>query len=395
MKLLLLKILLQRRAKDEGFTLPMVIALGLVMLLLGTVNIVKSNEENITAINTNSSSDALAIAEVGVARYRELLNQNRILTIYNEDQWSTMAGQTCNNLANTPPGWFDDSNAATNVAPNNTNQWWEVKQNLADDSIGEYRLISYEYDRDRTSIREDLNNDGNLDDATPDNENGVFSVLSDANIDDDTSTLASGVTAGSITDENDTDDNGQSDAKGILTIQGRSSDDSEAQIQVDIPLRINDFDNLAPLLWVGSGSITSFGGTGKLNLVDGNIVMSNPGGNCPGMADIDSNNVINDSRDLPDIINDPDGEAAIPALGSTPEIPAVPGLANNKKNSITSINRSSDAGGTNDDLLLPRPNTTADNKNDDGRFYYRTANNVVINDNNLETDGVAKVTLYM
>ena len=71
MKLLLLRVLLQRRAQDEGFTLPMVIALGLVMLLLGAVNITSANEENLNAIIKNSRSDALAIAEVGVARYRE------------------------------------------------------------------------------------------------------------------------------------------------------------------------------------------------------------------------------------------------------------------------------------------------------------------------------------
>jgi hypothetical protein len=78
MKLLLLKSLLQRRARDEGFTLPMVIALGLVMLLLGAISITTANEENITAITQNSKSDALAIAEIGVARYRETLDLSLI-----------------------------------------------------------------------------------------------------------------------------------------------------------------------------------------------------------------------------------------------------------------------------------------------------------------------------
>ena len=381
MKLFLLKTLLQRRARDEGFTLPMVIALGLVMLLLGTVNIVKSNEENITAINTNSSSDALAIAEVGVARYRELLNKNRILTIYDEDQWNdadadandNVSAQACNNMTTTPPGWEDGGTAA---APNVTTKWWEVKEDKNNDgtaeTIGEYRLVSYIYD-----------NDGD----TSTDDDGDFNVKSDADRDDDDSTKAN---YQSITDENDTDDDGESDAIGILTVQGQSADgESEAQIQVDIPLRVNDFDNLAPLLWVGSGSITNTGGTNKLKLFNGNIIVSNSGGNCPVIANIDGNEVINDPRDLPDIINDPDGEALVPATGTTPEIPAVPAMANNKKNSITDINTSSSQ------LLLPRPNSTPDNKNDDDRFYYQTANDVTINTNNLLTDGVAKVTLYV
>ncbi|MEY2857926.1 MAG: hypothetical protein RLZZ74_2238, partial [Cyanobacteriota bacterium] len=102
MKLLLLKSLLQRRARDEGFTLPMVIALGLIMLLLGAISITTANEENITAITQNSKSDALAIAEIGVARYRESLDRNRRLAINDNDalgQWGSLTG-ICNNNTN-------------------------------------------------------------------------------------------------------------------------------------------------------------------------------------------------------------------------------------------------------------------------------------------------------
>ena len=368
MKLLLLKILLQRRARDEGFTLPMVIALGLVMLLLGTVNIVKSNEENITAINQNSSSDALAIAEVGIARYRELLNQNRILTIYNQDQWNdadadpndNVSAQACNNMTTTPLGWEDGGTAA---APNDTSKWWEVEEdrdnNGTPETIGEYRLVSYTYD-----------NDGR---PTATNDNGEFAP------DDDNANTTDSFTYNNVAFP--ADPNGYN-PRGILTVQGRSTDDSEAQIEVEIPLRINDLDNLAPLLWVGS--ITNAGGNNKLNLLNGNIIFSNSGVNCPPIPDIDGNEVINDPRNLPDIINDPDGEAAVAATASTPAIPAVPAIANDQKNSIANIGS---------EQLLPRP-TSPDFKNDDGRFYYRTANTVTIN-NNLLTDGVAKVSIYV
>ena len=366
MKLFLLKTLLQRRARDEGFTLPMVIALGLVMLLLGTVNIVKSNEENIAAINTNSSSDALAIAEVGVARYRELLNQNRILTIYNQDQWNdadpdtndNVSAQACNDMTTTPPGWEDGGTA---TAPNDTSKWWKVEEdrdnNGTDETIGEYRLVSYIYD-----------NDGD----TSTNDDGDFNVKSDVDTDDDDSSKAN---YQSITDENDTDDDGESDAIGILTIQGRSTDGSEAQIQVDIPLRINDLDNFAPLLWVGSGSITNFGGTGKLNLQNGNIILSNSGGGCPSATSIDGEDVINDPRNIPSIISDPT------SIDST------------KKNDSFTINRSST--GTNDHLLLPRSNAVPDKKGDDGRFLYVLNSDLILNNKNIEIDGTAKVTLYV
>ena len=62
MKFLLLKILLQRRATNEGFVIPVVIAFGLIMALLGTFSIVQSSEENLNAITDNSNAKALAAA---------------------------------------------------------------------------------------------------------------------------------------------------------------------------------------------------------------------------------------------------------------------------------------------------------------------------------------------
>ncbi|NJO99213.1 MAG: hypothetical protein HC764_27135 [Pleurocapsa sp. CRU_1_2] len=79
--------------------LPIVIGLGLVMILLGAISITTANEENITAITQNSKSDALAIAEVGVARYRELLDRNRTLAVNDSSQWTTET-QVCNNNTN-------------------------------------------------------------------------------------------------------------------------------------------------------------------------------------------------------------------------------------------------------------------------------------------------------
>lgn len=362
MKLLLLKILLQRRARDEGFTLPMVIALGLVMLLLGTINIVKSNEENITAISQNSSSDALAVAEAGVTKYRELLNQNRILTVYNHDQWAsntTVSGQTCDSMATTPRGWKD---GGTTAAPNDTGKWWEVKENIDGnpgvDRIGEYRLVSYEYD-----------NDGIINDN---NDNGIFDVFSDADPADDPLTLASGVAANSIVDENDTNDDGKSDAVGILTVQGRSPDGSEAQIRVEIPLRINDLNNFAPILWVKSGAISTPGNLTVTNTSNnkGNIVLKSSGTGCSTPAAIaGKSNVISDPRNLPAIITDPTGIQ------------------------LSQQNFSID---TNNPLerLFPRPPAIpSDEKDSQGRFLYRVST-IKVENNNLETDGTAKATLY-
>jgi hypothetical protein len=223
MKILLLKVLLHRRARDEGFTLPMVIAIGLIMILLGAVSITTANEENITAISQNSKSDALAIAEIGVARYRELLDSNRVLSVYDSNQWST-ATEVCNsNIANFLPG------------VSNTITLREDSQELNNDgdstdsfNIGSYSLVSYDYT----------------------NANGVFDQTSDA---------------------------ANNNARGILTVRGVAPNNAgEAQIEVEIPIRINpgDMTNLAPALWIGDNTITTADlGSLNLGLGTGNVVI--------------------------------------------------------------------------------------------------------------------------
>jgi hypothetical protein len=230
MKLLLLKSLLQRRARDEGFTLPMVIALGLIMILLGAVSMTTANEENITAISQNSRSDALAIAEVGVARYRELLDRNRTLAVNDSSAWGTI-NQVCDdNISSLLP-------SGSPLAP--TPQTLLDGQDLDNDgnsaeSIGSYSLVSYDY----------TNN------STPSIVNGVLDLTSDA---------------------------ANNNARGILKVQGTAPDGSEAQIEVEIPVRINpnDMTNLTPALWIGDSSITATK-LGNLTIGNGNLVVSDP-----------------------------------------------------------------------------------------------------------------------
>ena len=298
MKLLLLRVLLQRRARDEGFTLPMVIALGLVMLLLGTANIVKSSEENLNATIQNSSSDASAIAEVGITKYRELLNQNRILTIYNHDQWTSnsvtvgtntidVAGQACIDLTSAPTGWTgtatlinDTAATATDTTTTDNDNWWNVSENIdgvaGDDLIGKYRLVSYIYDNDNNPA---------------DNDNGQFSPDDDASNADDSFIF----------------NDGTYNPRGILTVQGESTDGSQAQIQVEIPLRINDLVNFAPVLWIGDNTITA-ADLNNVTVNNGNVVVKDsPTSSADGCGNFDtlangaSRPVISSSRNIPSI----------------------------------------------------------------------------------------------
>lgn len=443
MKLLLLKILLQRRARDEGFTLPMVIALGLVMLLLGAVNIVKSGEENVNSITQSQRTDAFAIAELGAAQYRQFFDRNRSLIVHNRNRWTSIA-DVCETVSNTTNGWA--SNELPETAFNAAN-WRSITLNEvqlgrdlnndgdAEDTdaainIGSYKIVDYEYDIDGNLGGTDNDNIENTTD-----DNGIFNILSDANTDDDPPNLAAGVTANSIigpsgdpTDvnvnslirENDRNDDGQSDARGILTIKGRTPDGSETQIEYEIPVRVNegDLNNLDPVLWINRSSITDLGnldidqigdrdGDGRIDDTngdtdEGNLVISHRIGDgnitwdgndlqpCQNPADLTVNgetiSVESDPRGVPSLaglrrfINnvDLDGDGNEDGLPSTAEN-ALPLNINSTTPRLGSTN----ANEFNDGI--------ADN---DPIFFYEGTAGLNIN-GDLRTDGISDVVLYV
>ena len=347
MKLLLLKILLKRRARDEGFVLPIVIALGLIMALLSAVHVIQSGEENLISISQNSSADALALAEAGITEYRELINRNRILAVHNSDNWSTI----------------DDSAAQPQVCDSdvstkgNTNTWHTI--NNGTDDIGEYRLVSYLYD-----------NDGDL--AT--DENGQLDLTSDAN----------------------------NNARGILTVQGRTNDGSIAQVQVQIPIGINtsnpangvigDLDNLVPALWVQQSDISDR--VGNLTIdgdndgnPDGNIVLYRPSGSggCDDPADLAGNNTISDPRTLPPITTITALRDAADAANQENPLPST----------IDSDMRLADGTANFYPDPLPPGDPGCTKPDTECRYYYINGSNVTITDADILTDGKVKVILYI
>ena len=389
MKLFLLKILLQRPAKDEGFTLPMVIALGLVMLLLGAINITIANEENLTAISQNSRSDALAIAEVGVARFRELLDRNRTLAVYDSDQWATTTTtEVCDdNISSFLPG-----------VSNNITEAGKDLNNDGDttDVIGSYSLVSYDYtNANNTSV------------------NGVLNL---------------------------TDDAANNSAKGVLTVKGKAPNDSgEAQIQVEIPIRINpgDMTNLAPALWIGSNTISA-GDLGNLTISDGNATTTNDGNvviqdlpvatrdGCRNFAedpstDDDSPNlatanrsVVSDSRSIPSIqpiLNDVDNARNVTNADGTTEDQTndLPPIVSGEIKFGTRSDKPYNPDVAPADFKLPNSATgergTCDSIRD-CRYYYDPPNSATAYTNtytdagtdknaDLLTDGIAKTTLLL
>ena len=381
MKLFLLKTLLQRRDRDEGFTLPMVIALGLVMLLLGLTNLTISNEENLTAISQNSRSDALAIAELGVTRYRELLDRNRVLAINNHEQWRTLA-EVCDDnidslvpMVTTPP---PPALSTTTLFP----QTIVDSQDLDNDDdrtepLGSYSLISYDYS----------------------NATGTLDL---------------------------TDDALNSNATGTLTVRGTAANDSgEAEIEVDIPIRINldDMTNLAPALWIGDNTVSA-AELGNLTIGNGNLVIRDQavttGTTRDGCRDFSDANTTDGSQDLASGITTTTGRV----ISDPRDLPSIDGVISNVTDARTAHSVTSGAlnipledapdpgqllfGSTQMDdgsgnSISTRPyNPDANTTNCPNiklcRYYYDppvVPGGVTYTDEDLLTDGVARTTLLL
>ena len=370
MKLFLLKTLLQRRVRDEGFTLPMVIALGLVMLLLAAINITVANEENLTAITQNSRSDALAIAEVGVARFRELLDRNRVLAINDSTQWGNL-NEVCD---------FNIESLLVPTLP--TGPKWQTVADIQDldndgnttEFLGSYSLVSYDYN---------LTNGSDNFDQTDDAVN--------------------------------VDGSGNS-ATGTLTVKGKAANDSgEAQIEVDIPIRINldDTINLAPALWIGDNSVSA-ADLGNLTIGNGNIVIRDravttgttrngcrdfandptANDNSPNLASgitTSTGTVISDNRDLPSIQEVIDNVADARTAYSV-----TTGALNTPLDDAPTTGQKL-FGATSHNAYNPDTNSTDCPNIKLCRYYYDFpgSTELTYTDTDLLTDGVARTTLLL
>ena len=381
MKLFLLKTLLQRRARDEGFTLPMVIALGLVMLLLSITNLTISNEENLTAISQNSRSDALAIAELGIARYRELLDRNRLLAMYDERRATT----------------------AEEAAGTDTERWEEIAE-VCDDDIESLLLSTLPRGPKWQTVvdSQDLDNDGNTTE-----ELGSYSLVSYDYIndnDEDNNPATIGISDGEL---DLSDDAANDNTRGRLTVRGRAANNSgEVQIEVDIPIRINldDMKNLAPALWIGDNTVSA-ADLGNLTIGNGNLVIRDPavttGTKRDGCRDFSSlasttprRPVISDSRDLPPI------QEVISDVAAAKTAYSVTTGALNTPDPNTPATRQQLFGATSHNAYNPETNSTNCPNIKLCRYYYDLplvagTTGLTYTDEDLLTDGVAKTTLLL
>jgi len=136
---------LQKRSSDQGFALPVAVGMGLIMILVGTTMILRSQDDQVTASAQKATARGLGAAETGITRYQTLINNNRLIALYNR------TGTVSWTNASSIPGFTTCTSSPTLVSDDAMTDWQDVDPPNSDtgyagDPIkGQYRLVDYTY----------------------------------------------------------------------------------------------------------------------------------------------------------------------------------------------------------------------------------------------------------
>jgi hypothetical protein len=142
-------------SNEEGFAIPIAIGMGLIMILLATTAVVRSQNDRVSSINKRFTAQSLVAAETGVARVQDFLNRNR----------AAASVKACVDTASTLTSYGNCADTATTLGTSNKS--WKVPSTIpnlcsfstadttfsagnnwqnavaGDDSKGKFRIVSY------------------------------------------------------------------------------------------------------------------------------------------------------------------------------------------------------------------------------------------------------------
>jgi hypothetical protein len=146
------------RRDDSGFALPIAIGVGLFLIIVAASIILRSQQQQVTAIAQKQTASSLSAAEVGVSRIQNLLTNYRAASLY--PACANLSGNTCDPGSSSSPTWKNASDIPglpktcpkdASVTPtdkvqdaaNKARDWQALDS--ADATKGEYRLLDYRY----------------------------------------------------------------------------------------------------------------------------------------------------------------------------------------------------------------------------------------------------------
>jgi hypothetical protein len=131
-------------AKDRaqsGFAMPLAVGMGLVMIIVATSMIGRSQSDRITTNSQKESSRASSVSEAGIIRVQSFLDRHKLLATKNISQWS-------DTLVNLPLPQANCNSIDLNSAKQQTelfksNTW--INLDHSDHNKGRYRIVDYQY----------------------------------------------------------------------------------------------------------------------------------------------------------------------------------------------------------------------------------------------------------
>lgn len=148
---------LKQTSSEQGFVIPLVIGLGLLIILVGMTMINRSSDDQVDASIQKKTADSLAIAESGMSRVLSMFNTNQynVYLINNYDPMDTSVSPNKTYLGDN--GVWDDGDEVTSLRSQD-NQWASpngagacpisgLPTPLVESQIdgGTYRLLAYRY----------------------------------------------------------------------------------------------------------------------------------------------------------------------------------------------------------------------------------------------------------
>jgi len=269
-----------KKTSSQGFVLPLVIGLGVIMTVAGLTMVVRSNYQEIAAEQKEQNSQSSAAVEAGVAQVMEFLNRVRALSDNDIENWQP-------EFDNVVAACYD-GNADDRLTDYIQGNWIEVNNNQR------FRVVDYEY---TASNPNDINSPGT----------GVLRVEGQANFDQNQSARSRSVIEVSIPNNpapgeipglfTETAELDQNDVNGNVLMNNCNIPDSVDESNVEGTTSANPFASLPDLPELPEntanndatvdataedlGAITNLNNTNgnDLNESDGNLVLPNEANN--------------------------------------------------------------------------------------------------------------------
>jgi hypothetical protein len=143
-------------SNEEGFAIPVAIGMGLIMILLATTAIVRSQDDRTTAINKKATGQSLVAAESGIVQIQSFLNRYRAAAgykaclVWNTDGTCSDTTDASWKVASALPTTLNASCGAESslAAAQTTVQGWATQDwrrvDSTDASKGEFKLLDYD-----------------------------------------------------------------------------------------------------------------------------------------------------------------------------------------------------------------------------------------------------------